>query len=248
MSSFNKNIIVITGASSGIGKATKELLRGKGAIVYNLDIQPDANDGEYGIRTDMRSSAEIAAAIKIIVQKEKRIDGLFANAGKHLFASIEETSEEQLNDIIAINILGVFHLLKAALPVMKNENKGAVVLMGSDQAFVGKGQSAVYGLTKGAIGQLTKSTAIDYAQFNIRVNCICPGTIETPLLEGAVSHYSAISGVDKDLIYKDLDRAQPLGRIGQPSEIASVVAFLLSDESSFMTGSLLSVDGGYVCQ
>ncbi len=248
MSSFNQQVIVITGASSGIGKATKDLLRNKGAIVYNLDIQADANDGHYGIKTDMRSSAEIAAAIRVIAEKEKRIDGVFANAGKHLFASVEETSEEQLNDIVAINILGVFHLLKSILPVMRIQKSGAIVLMGSDQAFVGKGQSAVYGLTKGAIGQLTKSTAIDYAPFNIRVNCICPGTIETPLLEGAVKRYASISGLDNETIYNGLQKAQPLGRIGQPSEIATAVAFLLSDESSFMTGSLMSVDGGYVCQ
>ena len=131
---------------------------------------------------------------------------------------------------------------------MKKQGQGAVVLMGSDQAFIGKGQSAVYGLTKGAIGQLTKSTAIDYAPFNIRVNCVCPGTIETPLLEGAVKRYAAISGLDNESIYEGLQKAQPLGRIGQPSEIATAVAFLLSDESSFMTGTLMSVDGGYICQ
>lgn len=248
MSSFAQKTIVITGASSGIGRATKLLLREKGAIVYNLDILPDEDDRDHFLMTDMRSSAEIFASIRLIEEKENKIDGLFANAGKHLFASIEETTEAQLNDIVSVNILGVFHLLKAALPILKKQGQGAVVLMGSDQAFIGKGQSAVYGLTKGAIGQLTKSTAIDYAPFNIRVNCVCPGTIETPLLEGAVKRYAAISGLDNESIYEGLQKAQPLGRIGQPSEIATAVAFLLSEESSFMTGTLMSVDGGYICQ
>ena len=102
--------------------------------------------------------------------------------------------------------------------------------------------------TKGAVAQLAKSTAIDYAPFHIRVNCICPGTIDTPLLDKAVDHYARISGQDTQKIMSDLNTIQPAGRIGKPEEIAAAVAFLLSDESSFVTGSLLSADGGYVCQ
>ena len=120
--------------------------------------------------------------------------------------------------------------------------------MGSDQSFIGKGSSSVYGLTKGALAQLTKSTAIDYAPFNIRVNCICPGTIDTPLLHKSVAHFSSKSGKPIDEIDESLKTMQPMGRIGRPEEIARSVAFLLSDDSSFTTGSLLSVDGGYVCQ
>ena len=120
--------------------------------------------------------------------------------------------------------------------------------MGSDQSFVGKGSSSAYGMTKGAVAQLTKSTAIDYAPYQIRVNCICPGTIDTPLLERAVDRYVALSGEDRDKVMTDLNRIQPAGRIGKPEEIAKAVAFLLSDDSSFVTGALLSADGGYVCQ
>jgi len=122
------------------------------------------------------------------------------------------------------------------------------VLMGSDQSFVGKGKSAAYGLTKGAIGQLTKSTAIDYAEHNIRVNCICPGTIETPLLNNAVEGFIKRTNLEKDTILDSLKKAQPINRIAQPYEVANVVCFLLSDEASFITGSLYSVDGGYTCQ
>jgi NAD(P)-dependent dehydrogenase (short-subunit alcohol dehydrogenase family) len=183
-----------------------------------------------------------------VVKQEGKIDFLFANAGVHLFATLEETSYEQLESIVGINVLGVFYLLKKVIPVMKAQQKGSVVLMGSDQVFVGKASSAVYGMTKGAIGQLTKSTAIDYAPFNIRVNCICPGTINTPLLHKAVDHFSAISGTPVPEVYTALDKVQPMGRIGLPEEIAKSVAFLLSDESSFTTGSLFAVDGGYVCQ
>jgi NAD(P)-dependent dehydrogenase (short-subunit alcohol dehydrogenase family) len=128
------------------------------------------------------------------------------------------------------------------------QKKGSIVLMGSDQTFVGKGSSSVYGMTKGAIGQLTKSTAIDYAMYNIRVNCICPGTIQTPLLDKAVDQFVGKTGLEREEVYSSLNTIQPIGRIGKPEEIAKSVKFLLSDESSFTTGSLFAVDGGYTCQ
>jgi NAD(P)-dependent dehydrogenase (short-subunit alcohol dehydrogenase family) len=162
--------------------------------------------------------------------------------------AIEETTDAAYDNVTATNILGTFFTLQAVLPHMKARQKGSIVLIGSDQSFVGKAQSAVYGLTKGAVAQLAKSTAIDYAPYNIRVNCICPGTIDTPLLHKAVQRYSSLNAADEAEVYRSLDAAQPLGRIGRAAEIARVVAFLLSDESSFMTGSLVSVDGGYVCQ
>ncbi len=129
----------------------------------------------------------------------------------------------------------------------KNE-KGSIVLMGSDQSFVGKGCSSVYGLTKAAIGQLTKSTAIDYAAYGVRVNCVCPGTMNTPLFENAVESLSKKTNTPKNEIHNQLYQAQPLQRIGRPEEIASAVLFLCSDEASFITGTLLPVDGGYTAQ
>jgi NAD(P)-dependent dehydrogenase (short-subunit alcohol dehydrogenase family) len=163
------------------------------------------------------------------------------------FVTLEETSDEQLERLVSTNLLGTFYLLKAVIPIMKEQQKGSIVLMGSDQAFVGKGSSSVYGMTKGAIGQLTKSTAIDYAPFNIRVNCICPGTIQSPLLDKAVQQFVAKTGEEINAVYTSLDKVQPLGRIGQPEEIAKAVRFLYR-----MTVRLLpvvfAVDGGYMQQ
>ena len=245
---WEKKIAIITGASSGIGKATLELLRTEGSIVYNLDRTAPSIPDPFFIACDISNKTEVANAVQVVHEKEKRIDFLFANAGMHLFATLEETSYEQLDTLVSINLLGTFYLLKAIIPIMKQQQKGSIVLMGSDQSFVGKGSSAVYGMTKGAIGQLTKSTAIDYAPFNIRVNCICPGTIQTPLLDKAVQQFVAKTGEESTAVYSSLDKIQPMGRVGKPEEIAKAVKFLLSDDSSFTTGSLFAVDGGYTCQ
>ncbi|OQP45255.1 bacilysin biosynthesis protein BacC [Niastella yeongjuensis] len=245
---WKDTVTVITGASSGIGKATLELLRNEGSLVYNLDNMPSAQADPYFIDCDVRNRLNVEQAIKTIYDKEKRINFLFSNAGRHLFANIEDTSYEQLESLVGINLMGTFYLLKTVIPLMKLQQKGSIVLMGSDQSFVGKANSSVYGMTKGAIAQLAKSTAIDYAPFNIRVNCICPGTIQTPLLDNAVKQFVTLSGQETTAVYASLDSVQPLGRIGRPDEIARTVRFLLSDDSSFITGALIAVDGGYTCQ
>jgi NAD(P)-dependent dehydrogenase (short-subunit alcohol dehydrogenase family) len=245
---WKNKVAIVTGGSSGIGKATKDLLERKGARVYNLDRKRPDNADDYFILCETSKKEDINSAIDKIFAREKKIDLLFANAGVHLFATLEETSYEQLESIVGINILGVYYLLKKVIPIMKQQNKGSVVLMGSDQVFIGKASSSVYGMTKAAIGQLAKSTAIDYAPYNIRVNCICPGTINTPLLHRAVEQFVAKTGTAADEVYKSLDAVQPMGRVGKAEEIAQSVAFLLSDESSFTTGSLFAVDGGYTCQ
>ena len=241
-------IAIITGASSGIGKATKIKLREKGAVVYNLDLFNDEPNDEFYFHCDVSNFESVKQSVDQIFNKHQKLDLLFANAGIHFVGNIEETKLEDFENVISVNLKSVFYSLKAVLPYMRIQNKGSIVLMGSDQSIIGKGKSAVYGLTKGAIGQLTKSTAIDYAEYNIRINCICPGTIETPLLNNAVDGFIKRTNLEKNTILDSLKTAQPINRIAQPYEVANVVCFLLSDESSFMTGSLCSVDGGYTCQ
>ena len=132
--------------------------------------------------------------------------------------------------------------------VMKRQRSGAIVVMGSDQSFVGKRNSFAYGLTKSALASIAKTTALDYASYNIRVNAVCPGTIETPLFHKAIDSYVSRSKVDKAVVVAEEAAAQPLGRLGQPKDVAELTYFLCSDSASFITGSLHAVDGGYTAQ
>lgn len=243
-----RNVTIITGASKGIGRATMELLREREATVYNLDICDDGCSGNRYIRCDVTDPDSVNAAVSSVVEQEGGIDRLFANAGVHLFANLEETTPEQFERVLSINLKGVFHTLRSVIPVMKAQNRGVILLTGSDQTLIGKGRSSVYGMTKGAIGQLTKSTAIDYAPFNIRVNCLCAGTTDTPLMHGAVRRYHELSGIPESEILEGLQHAQPIKHVASPVEIAKVACFLLSEESSYMTGSLVIADGGYTAQ
>jgi len=245
---FKDGIAVVTGGTTGIGKACCLRLKEEGASVYNLDIADDGSREIPFIKCDVRNYAEVQTAVSYIFEKEGKIDLLFANAGIHVTGNIEETSVEEFENVLSVNLKGLFYTVKAVIPLMKNRNKGRIVLMGSDQSFIGKSRSSVYGLTKGAIGQFTKSTAIDYAEYNIRVNCICPGTIKTPLMLNAIDEFHRLTKIDKDVIYKSWESAQPIKKVATPEEIANVVCFLLSDESSFITGALIAADGGYTCQ
>lgn len=247
---FSKQIFVVTGGSTGIGQATAALLAEKGAQVYNLDINKPTHSHSliHYVPCDISVFPEVEKAFQNIISRENKIDLLFANAGIHLFANLEDTSVEDLDRVININLKGIYYALKCTIPVMKRQNSGAIVLTGSDQSLIGKGESSIYGATKAAIAQLTKSTTIDYAKYNIRINCICPGTIETPLYHTAVSAYSSKSGIPREKIYESLKLAQPISRVGTATEVANLVEFLLSEKSSFITGSLFSIDGGFVAQ
>jgi len=243
--SASARVCIITGASTGIGKATMELLRQKGQQVYNFDIKPDKGSKDYFLQCDVTNPESLRQAVAEVLKRKGRIDSIFANAGVHLFANLEETTATQLDQIISINLKGVFYFLQSIIPIMKKQMQGVILLMGSDQTLIGKGRSSAYGMSKGAIGQLAKSSAIDYAPFNIRVNCLCAGTVDTPLLHNAINRYHQLSGIPKEEIKKGLDSAQPIHRVAQPDEIAKVAHFLLSDESSYVTGALIAADGGY---
>ena len=239
-------VAIVVGGSSGMGNAVVRMLEHEGCRTHVLDIRK-TTDGLFQ-SCDVRDYEQVRRSVGNVVEQDGRIDLLFVAAGVHLFADIEETSIEQFEDVLSVNLKGPFYVLKEVLPVMRKQRYGNVVLMGSDQVFVGKGSSAVYGLSKAALGQLTKSSAIDYAPHNVRINCVCPGTIDTPMLGPSVERFHEKSGKSVEEIYDTLKTAQPVQRLGTPEEIAKVVLFLLSDDCPFMTGALVSADGGYTCQ
>src|SRR5579863_9309179 len=190
-------ITIISGGSSGIGAACVDKFLQNNCLVYNLDItKSDVSHENYRyIKTDVRNSEEIKQSINKIILESKKIDTLIVSAGKHLSATIESTNDDQLMELINLNILGAFWLIQATIPHMKNQKAGTIVTVGSDQSTIAKNSSSVYGMTKAALTSLTKSTALDYAKFNIRANCIGAGTIDTPLYRNAITKYSERSGI-----------------------------------------------------
>lgn len=241
-----KKIAVVTGGSKGIGLAIVETLIAKHFEVFNLDIT--ASDSGQFMPCDVSDVSQVERCIKQIVSQTGRIDCLVSNAGIHVSANIENTSEEEFDRIFALNVKGAYAAIKASLPTMKQQGSGSIILISSDQALIAKHNSFAYNLSKAALASIAKTTALDYAAFNIRANAVCPGTIETPLYHNAIDKYCARSGADKAKVHQEEAALQPLGRLGQPQEVANLVAFLASDEASFITGSLQVIDGGYTAQ
>lgn len=244
---FHNKTIIITGGSKGIGAATAELFAQEGAQVYVFDICPLQYEAPNIslINCDVSKLEQVSAAVKQVQQQTEQIDYLFCNAGVHLFANIEESSQTDLQEVVNTNLLGTIYCLQNVLPIMKQQQFGNVVLMGSDQALIAKEQCAIYGATKAAIAQLAKSTALDYARYNIRVNCVCPGTIDTDMYRNVIKKFVEKTNESEQVIHTAVTSKLPLQRVGQPEEVAHVVGFLCSNAASFMTGALVSVDGGY---
>ena len=183
-----------------------------------------------------------------IISDHKNIGYLFSNAGIHLSGNIENTSINDIDNIININLKGTLYTLKYIIKHMKENKFGRIVLNSSDQAFIGKPSSTVYGSTKAAISQIAKSISIDYSNFNIHANAICPGTIETPLYHKAIRRYHEKSQIPLDHIHKEEENLQLINRIGKPEEVANLVEFLLSDKADFITGANIPIDGGYTAR
>lgn len=241
-----QKVCVVTGGSAGIGLAVVRRFMQSGFRVFNLDLEPGSS-GEH-ISCDVSEPSQVNAAIERVIAQAGRIDAVVSNAGIHLSATIEDTSEAQFDRLMAINVKGAFYLLKAVLPQMRQQRSGSIILMGSDQSVVAKPNSFAYNLSKSALASMAKTTALDYARYGIRVNAVCPGTIETPLYHQAIDRYCERSGADKNQVHQEEAALQPLGRIGQPEEVAALVYFIASDEAAFITGSLQLVDGGYTTQ
>ncbi|WP_415885532.1 SDR family NAD(P)-dependent oxidoreductase [Neptuniibacter sp. QD37_6] len=239
-------ICVVTGGSVGIGRAVVERLLDDGYKVYNLDLS-ESEVGEF-IQCDMTDSTQVTQAIDYVIKESGRIDGVVSNAGIHFSATIEDTLEADFDRVMAINVKGAYFLLQSVLPHMRLQGSGSIVLLGSDQSVIAKRNSFAYNMSKAALASMAKTTALDYASFGIRANAVCPGTIETPLYHNAIDRYCESSGSEKSVVHQEEAALQPLGRIGQPEEVAALVALLIGDDARFITGSLQLIDGGYTAQ
>ena len=240
-----KKTCIVTGGSAGIGLSIVELFIRKNYQVFNLDLQP-SDTGTF-IKCDVTDTLQVKNIVDSIV-KENNIDVLVSNAGIHFSGNIENTSESDFDKVFNINVKGAYAAIRAVLPNMKANNNGAIILMASDQALIAKQNSFAYNMSKAALASMAKTTALDYASFNIRANAVCPGTIETPLYHQAINSYCQRSGADKAQVHAEEAALQPLGRLGQPEEVAELVYFLASDKAKFITGSLQVIDGGYTTQ
>lgn len=244
--------IFITGGASGIGAATVSKFLSEGWNVAYTDIQQPEDKRETDkalfVCADSSDKAAMTAAAQQAEQVFGGIDALFCNSGIHQRNTILDISQEDLDKIIRTNIYGTTYTLQAVLPHIIRRGGGAVVLNSSDQFFVGKAHSFAYGLTKGAIGQIARSLAIDMGPYNIRVNAICPGTIHTPLVDKLFNAFSKKDHKTIEQYWQEENALFARGEAGKPEEVAEMVYFLISDKASFCTGGHYLIDGGLVCR
>jgi len=245
---------LITGATSGIGKATALLFAEEGANIVITGRRAELGQrvvdeirqrGARGVfvQADHTQAEACSNVLEQTLAEFGRVDILFNNAGIVTQGTAETTSEETWNKTIAINITAVWRMCKLVIPVMKNQGGGVIVNNGSDWSVVADKDALPYIMSKGAVGMMTKAMALDHARENIRVNAVCPGdTLVERWLESGYFESSDPVTIEKAI--QEASDYLPMGRFGKPEEIAKAVLFLASDDSSFMTGHLLLVDGG----
>jgi dihydroanticapsin dehydrogenase len=250
----DKRIAIVTGAGSGIGKASAIRLAEEGATVICADINGDSanetadqirqlNFKADGYELDISDSQACDLIVSKCVENFGAVDILVNNAGVNLPGVFHEVSNETIDRTLNVNVKGAMYLTRAAIPHMLKNSRGSIVNMSSVNGLVSEPYLSVYSASKGAIVMFTRGIALDYAKTGIRCNAICPGWVDTPINH---AHAKMLGGLDH--VYKTIDSFQPIGRPGTSREIANVVLFLASDESSFMTGSIVSADGGMTAQ
>lgn len=241
---------LVTGGAMGIGKAVVARFLQDGARVAFADVDVQAGQrcaeelrargrvlfipGDVSVDADARRMVDAAVA------EFGHLDILVNNAGVTLAATVTETEEADWDRVLDVNLKGIYLCSKHAIPHMVRSGGGSIINLGSIAGFVGLSANAAYNASKGGVILLTKNTALDYADKNIRVNAVCPAMIMTPMLESFIKLQP-----DPKAYVRSVEQSTPLGRMGTVEEVAAVVAFLVSDESSYITGSSLMVDGGY---
>jgi NAD(P)-dependent dehydrogenase (short-subunit alcohol dehydrogenase family) len=250
---LNNKTAIVTGGGSGIGKAISIVFAQQGAAVFILDIdEAGASDtvaaieksGGHAVfkKCSVAAKDEVDAVVQAIIEEKSRLDIVVNNAGIAHVGNAETTKPEDFDRLLSVNVKGVYHVIQAALPHLK-ERGGAILNMASVAATVGISDRFAYSMTKGAVMAMTLSVAKDYLQHRIRCNSISPGRVHTPFVDGFLK--KNYPGREQEMFEK-LSKTQPIGRMGTPDEIAHLALYLCSDEAGFITGCDYPIDGGFV--
>lgn len=245
---------IVTGAGSGIGKAISERLAEEGARVVCVDLNEEtvrqtvegiqqAGGVAQAFAADISDRAQVDAFVAHCVALYGQVDVLVNNAGVNIPGVFHEVTDEVVDKTLNVNIKGAIYASRAAILCMLSHGGGSIVNISSVNGLVSEPFLAIYSASKGAIVMLTKGIALDYAKKGIRCNAICPGWVDTPI---NYAHAEMLGGIEK--VYASIDTFQPIGRPGEPREIAHLALFLASDEASFITGSIITADGGMTAQ
>ena len=251
---FDQDVVIITGGTSGIGAATARLFAKEGARVIITgrrkekgkkgieQIRMAGGEGHY-IFADHTSEADCQNVVKMCIEKYGRIDILFNNAGLVVQGKAEEMGESDWQEVMDLNVTAVWRMCKLVLPHMRHNQKGVIINNASDWGIVGGRAAVAYCTSKGAVIQMTKAMALDHARENIRINAVCPGDtyVRRWSEEG---YYKDTGAVVEEIARTESGKGIPIGRVGEVEEIGNAVLFLASNESSYITGTTLVVDGG----
>lgn len=252
MFSLKNKISIVTGGGSGIGKAIAILFAKQGSEVHIFDVDENAGvvtdeinssgGKSFFYKCDLSQQGEVKAAVESIISKSESIHVLVNNAGIAHVGTVESTSEEDMDRLFNVNVKGMYNCIHEVIPAMKKIG-GSILNLASIASHVGIPDRFAYSMTKGAVMGMTLSVAKDYISYNIRCNSISPARVHTPFVDGFLQKNFA--GSEKEMFEK-LSKTQPIGRMGQPEEVAHLALYLCSDEASFITGCDYLVDGGFV--